>query len=94
LKERQKKNLTESQRVHNNVRQVNLILSITAGSRILTTSEFREPLVMGFENEMRERENQRTGGSCYFKNLKESMGLVKGPANNQWFCGPVISVFR
>jgi hypothetical protein len=56
LKERQKKNLTESQRVHNNVREVNLILSITAGSRILTTSEFREPLVMGFENEMRERE--------------------------------------
>jgi hypothetical protein len=85
LKERQKKNLTKSQRVHDNVRQANLILLITTGSRILTNSEFREPLVMGFENE--KRENQRTGGSCYFKNLKGSMGLVKGPAKNRWFCG-------
>jgi len=93
LKERQKKNLTESQRVHNNVREVNLILSITAGSRILTTSEFREPLVMGFENEMRERENQRTGGSCYFKNLKEPMGSVEGPAKSQWFCGQSFQFF-
>jgi hypothetical protein len=82
LKERQKKNLTESQRVHNNVRQVNLILSITAGSRILTISEFREPLVMGFENEMREREPKNRRFL-----LKESMGSVEGPAKNQWFCG-------
>jgi hypothetical protein len=46
MKERQKKNLTKSQRVHDNVRQVNLILLITTGSRILTISEFREPAVL------------------------------------------------
>jgi hypothetical protein len=51
--------LTKSQRVHDNVRQVNLILLITTGSRILTISEFREPLVMGFENKKRERERTK-----------------------------------
>jgi hypothetical protein len=51
--------LTKSQRVHDNVGQVNLILLITTGSRILTISEFREPLVMGFENEKRERERTK-----------------------------------
>jgi len=86
-----KKNLTKSQRVHDNVRQVNSILLITTGSRILTISEFREPLVMGFENG--ERENQRTAGSCYFKHIKGSMGLVKGPAKNQWFCGQWFQFF-
>jgi hypothetical protein len=91
LKERQKKNLTKSQRVHDNVRRANLILLITTGSRILNSSPLREPPVMCFEKKEKAPKNRRF---LLFQEPQKLNGFSERTSKEPVVLWAVISVVR